>query len=143
MRQWSDRIWIAEAPLRFYGVPFGARMTVVRLADGGLLVHSPLDPEPLLRAEIDALGPVRYVVSPNKLHNLYLAGFLQAYPSAQLFAPPGLASKRPDLRFDSVAHSAAEAAAFQRADWFLRGIAHGRYPGLSRRSASRISRCSG
>ena len=100
MREWSDRIWIAEAPLRFYGVPFGTRMTVVRLADGGLLVHSPLDPVPPLRAEIDALGPVRYVVSPNKLHHLFLGGFLQAYPSAQLFAPPGLASKRRDLRFD-------------------------------------------
>jgi len=81
MRKWSDRIWIAEAPLRFYGVPFGARMTVVRLADGGLLIHSPLEPVPPLRAEIDALGPVRYVVSPNKLHHLFLGGFLQAYPS--------------------------------------------------------------
>ena len=55
MRKWSDRIWIAEAPLRFYGVPFGTRMTVVRLADGGLLVHSPLDPVPPLRAEIDTM----------------------------------------------------------------------------------------
>ena len=44
MRRWSDRIWIEEAPLRFYGVPFGTRMTVVRLEDGGLLVHSPMDP---------------------------------------------------------------------------------------------------
>ena len=110
MRQWSDRIWIAEAPLRFYGVPFGTRMTVVRLSDGGLLVHSPLDPVPPLRAEIDALGPVRYVVSPNKLHHLFLTAFLEAYPSARLFAPPGLAGKRPDLRVDGLLQDAPDPA---------------------------------
>ena len=110
MRRWSDRIWIAEAPLRFYGVPFGTRMTVVRLEDGGLLVHSPLEPVPSLRAEIDALGPVRHVVSPNKLHHLFLGSFLQAYPSARLFAPPGLPSKRRDLHFDGVLEDAADPA---------------------------------
>jgi hypothetical protein len=102
MRSWSDRVWIAEAPLRFYGVPFGTRMTVVRLAGGGLWVHSPLDPVPPLRTEIDALGPVRYVVSPNKLHHLFLGAFHEAYPSAKMFAPPGLQKKRPDLGFNGV-----------------------------------------
>jgi hypothetical protein len=100
VRHWSDRVWIAEAPLRFYGIPFGTRMTVVQLADGGLFVHSPLPPAPELRDEIDALGPVRHVVSPNKLHHLYLGDFRHAYPSAKLFASPGLAKKRRDLRFD-------------------------------------------
>ena len=110
MRQWSDRVWIAEAPLRFYGVPFGTRMTVVRLADGGLFVHSPLDPVPRLRAEIDALGPVRYVVSPNKLHHLFLAVFQEAYPSAKMFAPPGLREKRRALRFDGALGDAPDPA---------------------------------
>jgi hypothetical protein len=108
MRSWSDRIWIAEAPLRFYGVPFGTRMTVVRLEDGGLLVHSPLDPVPELRSEIDALGPVRYVVAPNKLHHLFLAAFQRAYPSSKLFAPPGLPKKRRDLHFEAALGDAPE-----------------------------------
>jgi hypothetical protein len=77
-------------------------MTVVRLADGGLLVHSPLEPAPSLRDEIDALGPVRFVVSPNKLHHLFLAPFHDAYPAARLFASAGLPEKRRDLRFDGV-----------------------------------------
>jgi hypothetical protein len=108
MRRWSDRIWIAEAPLRFYGVPFGTRMTVVRLADGGLFVHSPLKPAPELRSEIEALGPVRCAVSPNKLHHLFLGPFREAYPSARLFASPGLPKKRPDLAFDGVLADDAE-----------------------------------
>jgi glyoxylase-like metal-dependent hydrolase (beta-lactamase superfamily II) len=108
MRQWSDRIWIAEAPLRFYGVQFGTRMTVVQLADGGLFVHSPLEPVPELRAEIEALGPVRCVVSPNKLHHLFLGPFRQAFPSAQVFASPGLEKKRRDLYFDAALGDEAE-----------------------------------
>jgi hypothetical protein len=110
MRQWSDRVWIAEAPLRFYGIPFGARMTVLKLADGGLFVHSPLEPTPALRAELDALGPVCCVVSPNKLHHLFLSAFAAAYPDASCFAPPGLAEKRPDLHFDAVLGDASEPA---------------------------------
>jgi hypothetical protein len=108
MIRWSDRVWVAEAPLRFYGVPFGSRMTVVRLSDGGLFVHSPLPPASELCDEIDALGPVRYVVSPNKLHHLFLGVFRDAYPSAKLFASPGLAKKRRDLRFDGELGDAAD-----------------------------------
>lgn len=110
MRQWSQRVWIAEAPLRFYGVPFGTRMTVVQLAEGGLFVHSPLEPTPALRAALDALGTVRCVVSPNKLHHRFLGAFGAAYPEARYFAPPGLAEKRPDLHFDAVLGDASEPA---------------------------------
>lgn len=97
LRQWSTDVWIAEAPLRFFGLQFGTRMTVVRLADGSLLLHSPIPLPPRLRARVDALGPVRHVVSPNKLHHLFLGPALAAYPRARLHVPPGLARKRPEL----------------------------------------------
>lgn len=97
LRQWSTGVWIAEAPLRFFGLPFGTRMTVVRLSDGSLLLHSPIPLPTRLRAQVDALGPVRCVVSPNKLHHLFLAPALAAYPRARLYVPPGLARKRPEL----------------------------------------------
>lgn len=97
LREWADGIWIAAAPLRFYGVPFGTRMTVVRLADGSLLLHSPIAPVPELRTELDRLGPVRHVLSPNKLHHLHLGAALAAYPDAKLHVPPGLAAKCPEF----------------------------------------------
>jgi hypothetical protein len=103
VREWAaGRIWIAEAPQRFWGLEFGARMTVVRLADGSLLVHSPIRLGDDLRREIDSLGPVRFAVAPNKLHHLYLTPFAEAYPEVRLYAAPGLPEKRPDLRFDAV-----------------------------------------
>lgn len=100
LRQWAEGVWIAEAPQRFYGLPFGTRMTVVRLSDGSLLLHSPIVLSSELRAEIDALGEVRHAISPNKLHHLYLAGVRDAYPQVCLHAPPGLAAKRTDLQLD-------------------------------------------
>jgi Domain of unknown function (DUF4336) len=101
LRKWSEGIWIAEAPLRFLGLPFGARMTIVRLGDGSLLLHSPIPISPGLRSELDALGPVKHIVSPNKLHHLFLSPALAMYPDAQLHVPPGLVRKRPELAYGS------------------------------------------
>lgn len=94
---WSANIWVVEAPLRFFGVPFGTRMTVVRLGDGSLLLHSPIHISSSLRGAIDQLGAVEHIVSPNKLHHLFIDSAMAAYPGAKLYLPPGLIEKRPDL----------------------------------------------
>lgn len=67
-----DQLWIAGAPLRFYGVEMGTRMSVCRLSGDNLWVHSPLKLDRELRKTLDSLGQVRYVVSPNKLHHLFV-----------------------------------------------------------------------
>lgn len=96
-------IWIAEGPVvSFYGFPYPTRMIVIRLSDGGLFVWSPIALTPALKAQVDALGPVAHVVSPNKIHHLSMGEWQDAYPSARLYASPGLAQKRKDLRFDAV-----------------------------------------
>jgi len=100
LREWADGVWIAEAPLRFYGFEFGTRMTVLRDADGSLALHSPIPLSPTLRSEIDEKGEVRHALSPNKLHHLYMGSVRDVYPQVRLYAPPGLAEKRPDIPFD-------------------------------------------
>ena len=109
LRPWSEDVWIAEAPLRFYGVPFGTRMTVLRMPDGGLVLHSPIDPTPALRAEVERLGPVRHLVAPNKLHHLFVGAAKATWPEARLWAPPGLAARRADLAFDAALEDAEPA----------------------------------
>ncbi|MCG7533934.1 DUF4336 domain-containing protein [Pseudoalteromonas sp. OOF1S-7] len=54
-------------------MPFTTRMTIVRLPCGGLWVHSPICLTPGLREQVDALGPVTYLVAPNHLHHLFMA----------------------------------------------------------------------
>ncbi len=95
-------IWVAERPQKFYGLPVGTRMTVMRLSGGRLLLHSPVVLDAELRAELDAIGRVRYVVAPNRVHHLYAGDVAKAYPEARLWVGPGLERKRPDLKFVAV-----------------------------------------
>jgi len=95
-------IWIADGPsVPFLGIPYPTRMAVVRLAHGALWVWSPIRLDDGLKTEVAALGPVRYLVSPNKIHHLFLGEWQQAFPEARLYASPGLAKRRRDLRFDA------------------------------------------
>lgn len=73
-------------------------MTVVTMPDRSLLVHSPVEPTPALRAAVDALGEVAVVVAPNVYHHVYAGSFHAAYPKAKLVGPRGLVKKRRDLR---------------------------------------------
>lgn len=105
-----DRLWVAEMPLRFYGVEVGARMSIVRLLGGagGLWVHSPIGLSEDLRRGLDQLGPVRFVVCPNKLHHRFAGDWFAAYPEARIYASPGLPEKRSDLPFHGVLGDAPE-----------------------------------
>lgn len=98
----ADDVWIDTRPGTFFGMPCGNRMTVVRLADGGLFVHSPLGLDDATRREVAALGAVRAVVAPSLFHHLYVGQWMSAWPEAHYAACPGLEWKRPDLAFASV-----------------------------------------
>jgi hypothetical protein len=105
----TDDIWVEHRPLRFFGVETGTRMTVVRLADGGLFVHSPVALDAPTRAAVDALGPVKAIVAPSLFHHLYAGQWAEAYPNAPLRACPGLEKKRKDLPWRGVLGDAPEA----------------------------------
>ena len=101
MRQIDDDIWVEERPLR-YVVEMGRRMTVVRLRERDLLVHSPAPLDEPLREQLDELGDVRFVVPASNLHgHLFMEQYARAYRRALLFAAPGLPPKRPDVFFDA------------------------------------------
>jgi hypothetical protein len=93
-------LWTIDGPVvRAYGLPFPTRMVVLRLSDGGLWLWSPIRLDERVEQAISSLGEPRYAVEPNKLHHLALAAWVAAWPSLRLYAPPGLADKRSDLRF--------------------------------------------
>ncbi len=93
----KDEVWLVERPLTFYGVEFGTRMTVLRLSDGGLLLHSPVALDPALEASVRQLGEPRCIVAPNPFHHLWASPWREAFPDAALLAGPGLLARRPDL----------------------------------------------
>lgn len=103
LRTIGEELWATEAPMVVLGVlDIGTRMTVIRLADGGLFLHSPTPLDAATRAAVDALGPVRCIVAPNYVHHLHVGPWKAAYPNALLLGAPGLDKKRSDLRFDAI-----------------------------------------
>jgi hypothetical protein len=102
LREFAPGIHLLESTVRFYGVRIQTRMTVVRLSDSRLFLHSPVLLDEALRRDLDHLGEVAFVVSPNKIHHLAIGEYIEAYPRARAFASPGLPERRPDLAFDGV-----------------------------------------
>ena len=60
----TDSLWVAQIPLRTYGLEIGTRMTVCRLSGGDLWIHSPINPDKELRQQL-----------------LYFCRFCPRYPS--------------------------------------------------------------
>ncbi len=101
LHQIGKEIWTYEgSKVDFYGFPFPTRMTIVRLNDGNLWVHSPENINDELKEELSELGKIRYLISPNKLHHLFLLEWIAAYPEAITYSAPGLSQKRKDIKFD-------------------------------------------
>jgi Domain of unknown function (DUF4336) len=102
LREFGTGLWVSEGPtVSFYSFPYPTRMTLIKLTDGGLFVWSPIMLSDALKREVDALGAVRHLVSPNALHHLFLGEWKAAYPQARFYAPPGLRRRRKDLVFDA------------------------------------------
>ncbi len=100
LEEFATALYMADGPtVSFFGFPYPTRMALVRLSDGGVWVWSPIALTPELADAVDAIGPVRHIVSPNKIHHLFLKEWATRWPDALLYAPPGLAKRRPDLHF--------------------------------------------
>lgn len=99
----AKNIWLVDGSvvtMRFYGVslPFSTRMVIIRLANGDLFVHSPTELTASLKAEVQARGRVRHLVSPNKFHWVFIREWAAAYPEAITWASPGV-RERADITF--------------------------------------------
>jgi hypothetical protein len=102
LEQFGDEFWFANGPaVVSAGFRYPTRMAVIRLEDGGLFLWSPIALSPELRAEVDALGDVHFLVTPTRNHHLSLTMWRNAYPSAVLYAAPGSRERRLEIGFDA------------------------------------------
>ncbi|MGF1767485.1 DUF4336 domain-containing protein [Enterovibrio makurazakiensis] len=101
MIEWkANHLWYYDDSFRCFGVDIGQRMTVIRLADGGLLVHNPCELTESLKSQIDALGIVRCVTTANHTIHQSLSDWWLTYSDAYFYSAPDLAAKRSDIGFD-------------------------------------------
>ena len=96
MNEFAPNVWTVDGPVvDFYGIPYPTRMVVIRLSSGYSWVWSPVATNDDLAAEIESkAGPVKYIVSPNKIHHLFLKQWSDKYTDAIVYAPPGLEERK-------------------------------------------------
>lgn len=100
LEQIGDGAWLAEgAVVSFYGFPYPTRSVVARLGNGDLWVWSPIKLSEDLLGEVNRLGRVGHLVSPNKLHHLYLRDWAARFPEARVWGLPSVINKRRDVAF--------------------------------------------
>ncbi|WP_413111769.1 DUF4336 domain-containing protein [Thaumasiovibrio sp. DFM-14] len=101
MQEWCPgRVWFVDQALSCWGTPIGTRMTVIKLANEQLFIHSPVELTTELQLSLSKLGQIAFIVTPNHRHHLFLAEWWLAYRDAYFFSPPRLAQKRTDITFD-------------------------------------------
>jgi hypothetical protein len=89
-------VWIVDSgPMIAMGfVPLPIRMTVVRLDDGSLLLHSPTRFTVSLKQELEQIGTIAHLVAPNSAHWMFVKEWQDRCPTALVWAAPGLGKRR-------------------------------------------------
>jgi hypothetical protein len=100
-------IGIVDGPFEYLTVagitlplPFTTRMTVVRLSNGDLFLHSPIKYHSKLAKEVQTIGRVRHLVSPNQFHYAHIGEWARAFPDAIAWASPGVRRRARARRVD-------------------------------------------
>ena len=101
-RQLADNLWELEGPVKAPGLKLQHRMSVIRLASGGLWIHSPVEFDERIAGELAQMGHVAYLVAPNRYHDMHWAGWFQRFPEAAFYCVPGLREEHPQLPFQNV-----------------------------------------
>lgn len=91
----KDTLWTFEQVQGILYVVVPIRMTVVRLAEGGLLVYAPVAPTReclrLVRELVAEYGDVKYIILPTVSgieHKIFVGPFARQFPDAQVFVAP-------------------------------------------------------
>lgn len=91
----SDDIWIVnDEPINAAGLELPVRMTVIRLSNGDLVLHSPVRYSPTIRYELERLGAIRYLLAPNIAHWMFLSDWQREVRQAATFAARGLSARK-------------------------------------------------
>jgi hypothetical protein len=83
----GERLRVVEGGLP--DMPLKRVMSVVRLDDGGLLIHGAVALNPAVMAELEAWGTPKILLVPNPWHRLDAPAFKRRYPKLQIYCPTG------------------------------------------------------
>lgn len=95
--QVNDRILTVVGTIKMPIGEFPRRMTLVRLADGGLVVFSAIALDAAGMSQLESFGPPTYMIVPSERHRLDAPSFEARYPAMTIVAPHGSREKVEDV----------------------------------------------
>ncbi len=101
----APNLWTLSHPLHLGPICMDHVMSVVRLANDQLWIHSPVEYSPALGKALAALGTPAHFIAPSTYHDLYWLQWFAAYPQARFYAVPGVKKEHPELPFSDVLES--------------------------------------
>jgi Domain of unknown function (DUF4336) len=104
----AEDVWVVDGPVIWFGMPwprmpFPTRMTIIRLDGHELFVHSPTPLSPALKGAVSAIGTVRFIIGPNRLHYSWIPEWRAEFPDAEIYLAPGVGER---INFAAAALSA-------------------------------------
>ncbi|PAX52306.1 DUF4336 domain-containing protein [Brunnivagina elsteri] len=91
----KDTIWTFDQLQGIFYVVVPIRMTIIKLAEGGLLVYAPVAPTPecirLINELVAKHGDVKYIILPTISgveHKIFVGPFARYFPNATVFVTP-------------------------------------------------------
>lgn len=95
-----NTIWIKEYSVCYAGTKCNSRMTIIRLLNNNLLLHSPCEIDEKTKIKIEQLGGVEFIIAPGSYHYLHLNSAQKAFPNSETLLCPGIETKIPSVKFD-------------------------------------------
>jgi hypothetical protein len=107
----AEHIWIVDGPaipfgLSFFRMKFPTRMTIIRLPEGDLFIHSPTPLGPELQHQVQNIGKPQWIIGPNRIHYSWIPQWREAYPGADIYLAPRIREQARG-RIDFPAHQLA------------------------------------
>lgn len=91
-KQLDENLWTLEGSLPFH-MPLPRTMTVFRLNNGGLWIHSAIALNPSGQRKLESFGSPKILVVPSTMHRLDAPVYKRLYPSIRVVAPEAAIKK--------------------------------------------------
>lgn len=91
-QQLDENLWILDGELPHH-MPLPRTMTVYRMRDGGLWIHSAIALDDRRQKELEQLGKPKYLVVPSTMHRLDAPIYKETYRSIKVVCPEGARAK--------------------------------------------------
>lgn len=91
-KQLDKNLWVLDGELPHH-LPLPRSMTVFRMNDGGLWIHSAIALDEKRQRQLESFGRPNYLVVPSKMHRLDAPVYKQTYPSIKVVCPEASRAK--------------------------------------------------